>query len=136
MIYLDSAAIVKLVHVEAESAELGAWLAERISMPRYTSVLAEVEVARAIRRHAPASLPGIPAVMGTIARFTVDDAVRALAASFPDATLRSLDAIHLATAMLLAAETRQQPVFVTYDRRLLAVAKSAGLTTANPGQVL
>jgi hypothetical protein len=39
----DSAAIVKLVHPEPESHELRLWLAERVSLPRFTSVLAEVE---------------------------------------------------------------------------------------------
>jgi len=50
-------------------------------MPRITSVIAEVEVPRAIARRAPAGQVGVPAVMGTIARFDADGAVRALAAS-------------------------------------------------------
>jgi predicted nucleic acid-binding protein len=37
MIYLDSSALVKLVHPEAESATLQLWLAERAGMPRVTS---------------------------------------------------------------------------------------------------
>lgn len=134
MIYLDSAAIVKLVHREAESDALDLWLAERLGQPRVTSVLAEVEVSRAILRIAPASQPRIPAVLGTIARFEIGPAVRGLAASYTDATLRSLDAIHLATAQVLAAELGGSPVtFVTYDKRLLNAASNAALPTASPG---
>ncbi len=134
MIYLDSAAIVKLVHREAESDALDLWLAERLGQPRVTSVLAEVEVSRAILRTAPTSQPRIPAVPGTIARFEIGPAVRGLAASYADGTLRSLDAIHLATAQVLAAELGGSPVtFVTYDKRLLNAASNAALPTASPG---
>ena len=134
MIYLDSAAIVKLVHREAESDALDRWLAERLGQTRVTSALAEVEVPRAILRNAPSSQPRIPAVLGTIARFEIDAAVRALAASCADRSLRSLDAIHLATAQVLAAELGGTPVtFVTYDKRLLAAAGTVGLAIASPG---
>lgn len=133
MIYLDSSAVVKLVHDEPESGALGLWLAERIRVPRVSSVLVEVEVARTVLRHAPASRSNIPAIMDTIARFDIDHQVRSLAASSPDPMLRSLDAIHLASAQVLTAEFGQAPVFVTYDKRLLIAAKAAGLTTASPG---
>lgn len=134
VIYLDSAAIVKLVHREQESDALALWLAERLGQPRVTSALAEVEVSRAILRNAPASQPRIPAVLGTIARFEIGPAVRGLAASYTDAALRSLDAVHLATAQVLTVELGGPTVtFVTYDKRLLAAASAAGLPTASPG---
>jgi uncharacterized protein len=134
VIYLDSAAIVKLVHPEAESAALQSWLAQRAGALRVTSALAEVEVARAICRHAPGCQQNVPVVLATLARFEVDAAVRTLAAAYTDPMLRSPDAIHLATAHVLAAEL-DEPVdaFVTYDQRLLAVARSAGLAIASPG---
>ncbi len=135
MIYLDSDAIVKLAHPETESADLRSWLAERAGTPRVTSALAEVEVPRAIQRHAPASLPHVPLVLGTIASFEIDTAVRALAASYTDPLLRSLDAIHLATAQVLNAELGGSlQAFVTYDRRLLKAVRLAGLEAASPGQ--
>jgi uncharacterized protein len=134
VIYLDSAAIVKLVHRESESDALDLWLTERLGEPRVTSALAEVEVPRAILRIAPASQPRIPVALGTIARFEIDAAVRGLAASYTDASLRSLDAIHLATAQVLAAEVAGSPVtFVSYDKRLLAAVTAAGLPTVSPG---
>jgi hypothetical protein len=134
MIYLDSAAIVKLIHPEPESGELDAWLTEYIGVPRLTSALAEVEVPRAVLRCAPERLPQIQAVMGTIARIRIGDPVRALAASYRDPTLRSLDAIHLATVQLLANRSEEKaPTLVTYDKRLLIAAKAVGLPVASPG---
>jgi len=134
VIYLDSAAIVKLVHRESESDELDLWLAEHLGEPRVTSALAVVEVPRAILRIAPASQPRIPPVLGTIARFEIDAAVRGLAASYTNTALRSLDAIHLATAQVLAVEVGGSPVmFVSYDKRLLGAATAAGLITVSPG---
>jgi len=103
-------------------------------MPWVSSALAEIEVARAIARRAPASQPRVPVVLGSVARLGIGQAVRALAATYPDPALRSLDAIHIATAQVLAAELGEPPAaFVTYDRRLLAAAAAAGLTTACPG---
>lgn len=134
MIYLDSSALVKLVHPEAESAALQLWLAERAGMPRVTSTLAEVEVPRAILRHAPSSQPRVPIVLGTVARLDMGHAVRQLAAAYADTLLRSQDAIHLATAQVLAAETGGPPAaFVAYDKRLVTAAKMVGLPTASPG---
>jgi hypothetical protein len=134
VIYLDSAAIVKLVHTEPESAALDLWLAEHLGMPRVSSAIAEIEVPRAIRRCAPASQARIAMVMGTVARVEIDVAIWTLAASYLNPLLRSLDAIHLATAQWLATEMGELPVaFVTYDKRLLAAAAAAGLPTASPG---
>ncbi|MFY1672531.1 hypothetical protein ACN27G_21605 [Plantactinospora sp. WMMB334] len=61
--------------------------------------------------------------------------IRATAAAFAEPTLRSLDAIHLATAQVLTNESGAAlTAFVTYDRRLLECAKEAGLPVASPGQ--
>lgn len=134
MIYLDSAAIVKLVHSEPESGELDAWLIERIGVPRVTSDLAEVEVPRAINRCAPDRQQQVPVVMSTIVRIHISESVRTLAASYKDPALRSLDAIHLATAQMLANRAGEPiATFVSYDKRLLIVARAAGLPVASPG---
>jgi predicted nucleic acid-binding protein len=129
VIYLDAAAVVKLVRVESESAELLAWLDERTEMPFVSSALVEVEVPRALRRADPSALPAVPATMARLYRLEIDDTVRATAAAFADPTLRSLDAIHLATALLVRSELE---AFVTYDDRLLAAAEQTGLPTASP----
>ncbi|MDY7086007.1 MAG: type II toxin-antitoxin system VapC family toxin [Actinomycetota bacterium] len=135
MIYLDSAAVVKLVRQEAHSADLVAWLNAHDDSPLVSSALVEVEVPRALRRSAPQALVGVPAAVGRLFRLEIDSIIRATAAAFDEPTLRSLDAIHLATAQLLTNESGAELLaFVTYDRRLLDAAKAAGLPTASPGQ--
>lgn len=128
MIYLDSSALVKLVHPEPDSESLVSWLINE-QLPVVSSALAEVEVERAIRRNAPAALPAVPEVLSTIFLFDIDATIRRAAARLADPLLRSLDAIHLATALEFGSELRS---FVAYDKRLLAAASTAGLTTARP----
>lgn len=132
MIYLDSSALVKLAHQEAESGPLVSWLVAA-RLPVVSSVLAEVEVERAIRRATPAALPTVPAVLSTVFLFEIDTAIRRAAARMPDPLLRSLDAIHLATALEFGADLQ---AFVAYDRRLLAAATAAGLAVPCPALAL
>nr|WP_205864085.1 type II toxin-antitoxin system VapC family toxin [Planosporangium mesophilum] len=135
VIYLDSAAVVKLVRQEEHSGELVDWLNAHQGVALVSSALVEVEVPRALRRSAPQSLVGVPAAIGRLFRLEIDATIRATAAAFPQPTLRSLDAIHLATAQVLANESGATlTAFVTYDQRLLASAEAAGLPTASPGQ--
>jgi predicted nucleic acid-binding protein len=129
VIYLDSAAVVKLIRVEPGSAELVAWLAARPETALVSSALVEVEVPRALRRNGPDALPSVPATMARLYRLEIDATVRATAAAFSDPLARSLDAIHLATALLVRSELE---AFVTYDDRLLAAADGIGLPTASP----
>ncbi|MFJ7211333.1 type II toxin-antitoxin system VapC family toxin [Amycolatopsis sp. NPDC098790] len=131
MIYLDTAALVKLVRHETESEALVDWLDERQGTLLVTSVLAEVELPRALLRSDPGLLTDVPAVMARVAKYEIDDVVRRTAAAYPSPDLRSLDAIHLATAH--AVFGRQLTSFVTYDKRLLAVAEAMGLPTDSPG---
>jgi uncharacterized protein len=135
VIYLDSAAVVKLVRQEQHSAELVQWLNDHAGLALVSSALVEVEVPRALRRAAPQALVGVPAAVGRLFRLEIDATIRATAAAFAEPTLRSLDAIHLATAQVLANESGGElTAFVTYDHRLLCAAKAAGLPTASPGQ--
>ncbi|MCK9893977.1 type II toxin-antitoxin system VapC family toxin [Frankia sp. AgB32] len=133
MIYLDSAAVVKLVVAETESPVLVDWLNARADLPRFTSTLAEVEVARAIRRAAPEASGPVPRVLDRMYRLEIDARVRS-AAALEDPLLRSLDAVHLATALRLTdAHDATLAAFVTYDKRLLEAARRADLPTASPG---
>jgi uncharacterized protein len=132
VIYLDSAAVVKLIHVEDGTTELLRWLGNSSGVPVVSSSLAEVEVARALRRNAPAALVSMPRVLAKLVRIEIDAVVRATAAAFQEPRLRSLDAIHLATALTLAGDGSLRS-FVTYDKRLLAAAADNGLPVASPG---
>jgi predicted nucleic acid-binding protein len=128
MIYLDSAAIVKLVHAESESQALRRWLDERAEVGWVSSVLAEIESFRALARHVPESVSRLTRVLDLIDLLELDAGARILAQTVRPATVRSLDAVHLATAL------RVQPLtsFVTYDKRLADAARIAGLTVDAP----
>jgi predicted nucleic acid-binding protein len=129
MIYLDSAAVVKLVHAEAESEALRGWLDERAETSWVSSVLTEIESFRALARYAPEAAARLPVVLDLINLSPLDPPVRILAQTARPATVRSLDAIHLGTA-LHAREALTS--FVTYDKRLLDAASAAGLPVDSP----
>jgi predicted nucleic acid-binding protein len=132
VIYLDSSAITKLIRPEAQSAGLHAWLTAHVDRTLVSSVLAEIEVSRALRRADPARLVSVPTILAKINRVEIDAVVRATAAAYEDPHLRSLDAIHLASAQSLILEGLSLTAFVTYDKRLLDAARGAGLPVAAP----
>ena len=133
MIYLDTSALVKLVRVEEGSHDLADWLDQRTEMPWITSALAEVELPRAIIRTGQLErLASVPAVLARLDLFEIDDVVRTTAAAYQDPQLRSLDAIHLATASV-AASVATLAALVTYDSRLAEAAASLGMPIAAPG---
>ena len=132
MLYLDTSALMKLIRREPESDALADWLDMQTPAPWVSSTLIEVELARAMRRVAPPLLADVPAIVARVARYEVDEVVRAAAAAYPDTALRSLDAIHLATGD--AVFGTQLTAFVTYDERLLTAAAAVGLPTAAPGR--
>jgi uncharacterized protein len=68
-------------------------------------------------------------VLRSVALIDIDLATAARAGQVEPAALRSLDAIHLATAIDLAADLE---AFVTYDQRLAAGARTAGLSVLSP----
>jgi predicted nucleic acid-binding protein len=133
VIYLDSSAVVKMIRPEPESGELVTWLNDRNEVT-VTSVLAEVEVPRALRRSSPSHLAAMPGVLARISRVEMDASVRATAGAYVVDTLRSLDAVHLATAEVLVASGKTVSAFVTYDRRQAAAVVAAGLVATAPGQ--
>jgi uncharacterized protein len=100
--------------------------------PAGPSTLTEMELPQAIRRSSPGRLTDVAAVLARLARFEIDAAVRATAAAYTDPGLRSLDAIHLATADHLRSSGKTISSFVTYDSRLARAAMSAGFTTQAP----
>ncbi|WP_327306026.1 type II toxin-antitoxin system VapC family toxin [Streptomyces sp. NBC_01298] len=129
MIYLDSAAIVKLVHAESETQALRDWLDVRADTGWVSSVLAEVESFRALARHAPQAAARLHLVLDLIDLINLDPGIRILAQTVRPATVRSLDAIHLATALGLGTRLTS---FVTYDKRLADAARDAGLPVDVP----
>jgi predicted nucleic acid-binding protein len=133
VIYLDTAALVKLIRVETESAALVQWLNSSADEPLVASALVEVEVPRALRRSQPGVLGGVAGVLARLYRVEINAAVRATVGAYTEPTLRSLDAIHLATAEWLIASGKTISAFVTYDKRLATAVDGAGITIVAPG---
>jgi predicted nucleic acid-binding protein len=129
MIYLDSAAVVKLVHAEQESQALRDWLDERAETGWISSVLVEIEAFRALARYAPEAILRLHPVLDQIDLIDISPRVRILAQTIRPVTARSLDAIHLGTALDIR---RSLTSFVTYDKRLLDAAAAAGLQADSP----
>jgi uncharacterized protein len=131
VIYLDSSALLKLLHDEAESAALAKWLAARAGTPVVSSELAKVEVTRACRRIDPGTLAEAAALLAGLDLIPLSGPVIDAAADVGETTLRSLDAIHLASALSI------QPAlsaFVAYDQRLAEAAAAARLVPLAPGR--
>jgi predicted nucleic acid-binding protein len=121
-----------MIRIEPETTALITWLNGRPAEPLTASVLVEVEVPRALRRSQPGALAGVGPVLARLNRVELTSSVRAVASAYPDPMLRSLDALHLATAELLVTTGQHVTAFVTYDVRLAAAATAAGLTVQAP----
>lgn len=127
MLYLDSSAIVKLVTREPGTPELVE--AVRTEPEIVSSAIAWTEVVRAVRRSG-GRVPRAEAVLERIALVPIDEGITRGASHLSPAGLRTLDAIHLATALSLADDVA---ALVTYDARLAEAAAKAGLEVRAPG---
>lgn len=130
MIYLDSSALMKLVRREDESIALRDWLNLHPDQPVVTSELGRVEVLRAARRIGGQVLAEARAVVGEVDLVPLDRAAQDVACDIGNPLLRTLDALHLASALLLSDVLT---ALIAYDHRLLDAAKAAGLAVATPG---
>ena len=127
VLYLDSSAIVKLVAREPETPALVE--AVRADPAVVSSALAWTEVVRAVRR-ARGRVERARDVLEGIALVPIDDGILRGAADLSPAGLRTLDAIHVATALSLAADVT---TLVTYDGRLAEATAAAGISVVAPG---
>ena len=126
--YLDSSALVKLVAVEAHSAAMYRWQ-EEAEARLVTCDLGEAEVLRAVRRVDTALLDRARAVLSTIDIVPLDRSHLSRAALIAPAHLRTLDAIHVGTALDLGDRLQG---FVTYNERQAAAARDHGLRVESP----
>lgn len=127
MIYIDTSALLKLVHPEPETMPLFTWLA-RHPEDLISSMLIRAESRRALLRNDPAALAKLQGVLAFVAQIPVTEDILDRAAALPDPGLRTLDAIHLASAATIPGVK----TMLAYDRRLAHAARSAGLTVASP----
>jgi predicted nucleic acid-binding protein len=133
-VYVDSSALLKRGFTEPESDALEEALLHHVEAGDLllSSSLAMIEVSRALRRELADQDPGLVTdlnddiVSGVMERPITADVV-SLARRIGPTTLRSLDAIHLATAILIDAA-----VLLTYDARLAAAGRASGIAVASP----
>lgn len=130
MIYLDASALLKLIIAEKESDALGRWLSSRPDTTKLSSELVSIEVLRACRRVDPETVAGGRRLLAGLDFIPATADIREHAATLGEPVVRSLDAVHLASAVSLGAELS---AFVAYDQRLLVAARGEGLPVLVPG---
>lgn len=133
-IYVDSSALIKRAFLEAESDALEVTLRGHVEQndALLSSSLSWIEVSRALKRgvtreHQETVAAAVDDSLSGVAERPITPDVVSLARRIGPARLRSLDAIHLATAVLLDADA-----LITYDDRLAAAARHADLTVISP----
>lgn len=135
LVYADSSALVKRALQEAESGPLVETLAGYVESGArlFSSSLGTIETTRIIRHRLDRVDPFtvvdlIGAALSGIIEYPITEQVASVASRLGPFSLRSLDAIHLATATLLSAD-----LVCAYDQRLLVAASELGFRTISPG---
>jgi uncharacterized protein len=126
--YLDSSAFVKVVVDEAESAALRTFLASRPSR-RISSALLRAEALRAVRHLGPDALASVREGLRRVDLIGIDDRILDSAGTLEPRVLRTLDAIHVATALATGDDL---DALITYDEGMLDAARLLGLRTTSP----
>lgn len=127
-VYLGASALVKLVMTEAESSSLRRFLSKDPLL--ISSRIAAVEVRRvAAGQDEVGTEAQVEALLGAVLLVEVDEAIALAAGTARPPSLRSLEAIHLASAQAVASEVT---AVITYDQRLADAAQGAGLTVMAP----
>jgi predicted nucleic acid-binding protein len=127
--YADTSAAIKLLAEETHSKAFAAFYDAHSDAEWVSSALLRIELMRAVARAKPVLLPDARDLLLAFSYVAIDDDIVEAAMNEPDRSLRSLDAIHLATARLLGPDL---DAIVTYDDRLVTAADGAGLPTATP----
>lgn len=127
--YVDTSALVKLVAAEPETQALQSWRT-RQHRELVAGDLVRTELLRAARRLTPAHLQVAKEVLDSVQLTRLGERVFELAGLLDPPSLRSLDAIHLASALDLGHDLEG---IVTYDRKLADAATLNAVTVISPG---
>lgn len=127
--YLDTSAALKLLAEENHSRAFAAFYDNNAGASWVSSALLRVEAMRTVTRVLPAALPDARDLLSAFDFVSIDDDIVDGAMNEPDRMLRSLDAIHLATARVLGPDL---DALVTYDDRLQAAATEAAIPVVSP----
>jgi uncharacterized protein len=127
--YADTSAVIKLLVEESHSRAFADFYDTHADAEWVSSALLRIELTRAVTRVMPALLPDARDLLSAFSFIAMDEDIVEGAMNEPDRGLRSLDAIHLATARVLGTDLT---AIVSYDDRLLKAAADAGLGTESP----
>ncbi|MDE2282465.1 MAG: type II toxin-antitoxin system VapC family toxin [Actinomycetales bacterium] len=129
MIYIDTSALVKLLFDEPESKALTDWLTQNAEKPKVSSDLSTVELLRTCQRIDGSIVDDARRLLDGVDLVPIDHMIVEQAANLVPRELRSLDAIHLASALSLIEDLT---AFLAYDTRLCIAAEQAGLPVVSP----
>jgi len=127
VLYLDSSAIVKLVVREAETKTMKRYLEGASAL--VSSALARTEVLRAVSAGGVEAHRVAALVLDRIELLRIDDRILKKAGEMQPPGLRSLDSIHLASALAFGDSLAE---VICYDLRLIEAARTAGLRAFAP----
>ena len=125
--YLDSSAILKTIFDEQERPDLLRLLNSQSTSSR----LSKIEVRRTVARLVPTKTAEVNLELDKINFLPISNPILMAAENFSsEITLRTLDAIHIATVMSLEGSIEG---LITYDRQMIANAKLLGIKVISPG---
>jgi predicted nucleic acid-binding protein len=125
--YLDSSAVLKLLINEKESVALTGFIDFKVT----SSALTRVEVIRTLHKIAPEKVEEAKVILKGFDVIPINTAVLNIAESFDSSiTLRSLDALHVATVLFLEKTVNG---LISYDKAMIVNAKQLGIATISPG---
>ena len=125
--YLDSSAILKTIFDEKERPDLLRFLNSQSTSSR----LSKIEVRRTVARLVPTKTAEVNLELDKINFLPISNPILMAAENFSsEITLRTLDAIHIATVMSLEGSIKG---LITYDRQMIANAKLLGIKVISPG---
>lgn len=128
-LYLDTSALVKLVVAEAESDALSAYLRSHPDDAAFTSALARTELLRAVAAGGVAAVTEARRLLDSLDTVALSRSLLDHAGTLPPTHLRTLDAIHLAAALLAGSDLR---AVITYDNRMSEAAAVLGMPAVGP----
>lgn len=130
-IYVDTSAVAKLFIAERETPDLRQWLAGQAEPHLVSSALLGVELIRLLELANPAAIPSaVQFLANDVDIVEITPPVLADATAMVPPRLRTLDAIHLATALDLRESL---DAMLTYDKLLVEACRQAGMAVAFPG---
>jgi uncharacterized protein len=128
-IYLDTSALAKLVVTETESKALRAWLGRRRGTSLVTNSIGVLELLRMAARVSQGAVAAATLLLAHVDQLALTPRALDATAQLPPPEVRTLDALHVASATELA----DLQTVLTYDRRMADACTGYGLSVTMPG---